>query len=63
VQPGADGRFEIRGLPPGDYRIAAIVTPEPGRHFDQEFLGSLLSTAAELRLADGEQRTHDIRVR
>jgi len=62
VQPGRDGRYEIRGLPPGDYRIAAIDSPEPGQHFDREFLTTLVAGSAEVRLAEGDSKTHDIRV-
>jgi hypothetical protein len=63
AQAGPDGRYAIRGLPAGEYRLAALLDPEPGREFDPEFLAGLLGTAMSVRLAAGEMRTQDIRVR
>jgi hypothetical protein len=63
VQGGPDGRYAIRGLPPGEYRIAAVADVESGRQFDPEFLGQLVATAATIAIGDGERRTHDIRVK
>ena len=62
-QPGRDGRYAFRGLPPGEYRLAALVDLEPGRHFDPAFLSELLGAAISFRLGDGESRTQDFRVR
>ena len=63
AQPAADGRYVIRGLPPGDYRLAAIDPPEPGQAFDPAFLSPLASAALTIKLGPGERLTHDIRVR
>ena len=63
AQPGADGKFTIRGLPAGAYRLAAIVPPEAGQQFDPEFLAQAMSGSVEISLAAGEQKTHDLKVR
>jgi hypothetical protein len=63
AQPDAQGRYTIRNLPPGEYRIAAVIPPEPGQQFDREFLGQAASVSISVTLAAGEQKTQDIRVR
>lgn len=63
TQPGPDGRYTIRSLPAGDYRVAAVVDPEPGQQFDPEFLAQLLTGSTAITLGEGEKRTQDIRVR
>jgi hypothetical protein len=59
----AVGRYMLKGLPQGDYRIIAVEDPEPGREFDPEFLGQLISSATSITLGSGEKRVQDIRVR
>ena len=34
TRPGTDGRFTIRGIPPGDYRLTAVTDVEPGEWYD-----------------------------
>jgi hypothetical protein len=63
VQPGGDGRFSFRGLPAGEYRLVALLDPEPGRQFDHEFLSRLVGGALDVTLGEGERRTQDIRVK
>jgi hypothetical protein len=63
AQPGADGRFTLRGLPAGDYRVAAVLDPEPGRHFDASYLALLASTAETVTLAAGQAHSIDLRAR
>ena len=63
VQPNPDGKFVIRDLPAGDYRIAAIPMPDEGQQFDLEFLGQTAGGAATLSVAEGARLTHDLRVR
>jgi hypothetical protein len=63
AQPAADGRYAIRGLPAGEYLVAAVEAPEPGQAFDPAFLSQIASVAVTLKLGLGERLTHDIRVR
>jgi hypothetical protein len=54
----ADGRFEIRGLPPGErYLAAALDYLEDGEEQDRQLLGQLRSRATAVTLGDGEQRS------
>ena len=62
AQPAADGRYVIRGLPAGEYRIAAVESPEPGQQFDPAFLTQIAPGAMTIRIGDGEKRMQDIRV-
>ena len=63
VQPNPDGRFVIRDLPPGEYRIAAVPPPDDGQQFDPEFLGQTASGTATVSVGQGTRHTHDLRVR
>jgi protocatechuate 3,4-dioxygenase beta subunit len=63
TRPASDGKFAFVGLPPGEYRIAAVTDVETGEWLDPEFLRQLLPASIGVRLADGQQVTQDIRVR
>jgi hypothetical protein len=63
VRPDAEGRYTIRSLPAGDYRVAAVLDPESGIQFDRDFLAKQLPLAQQINLAAGERKTQDIRVR
>jgi hypothetical protein len=63
TQPGQDGRYRIRTLPPGEYLVAAVDAPEAGEQFDPAFLAQLVAAATPVTLAAGQQRTIDIQVR
>jgi uncharacterized protein (DUF2141 family) len=63
TRPATDGKFAFVGLPPGEYRIAAVTDVETGEWLDPEFLRQLLPASVSVRLADGQQVTQDIRVR
>lgn len=63
AQASSDGRFAIRGLPAGDYRLAPIAAVEPGQQFDAEFLTQALVGSVAVTLAEGERRSRDIRVK
>ena len=38
TRPATDGRFSFKNLPPGEYRLAAVIDPEPGQWFDPRVL-------------------------
>jgi uncharacterized protein (DUF2141 family) len=61
VRPGADGAYLIANLPAGIYLLAAVDDVEPGEWFDPAFLQRLAPSAIRLAIADGEQKTQDIR--
>jgi len=62
ARPSADGAFTFDGLAPGDYLLAAIDDVEPGEWLDPALLQRLVPTAMKLSLAEGEQKTQDIRL-
>lgn len=62
VRPGTDGRFTVRTLPPGDYKLATLVDFEPGSTTDPAFLQQIDSTALRFSLQPGEKKQQDIRM-
>jgi hypothetical protein len=63
TRAGEDGRFTFRVVPPGDYRLATLVDPEPGAWYEKAVLSDLESTAVRLSLAEGEKKVENVRVR
>jgi protocatechuate 3,4-dioxygenase beta subunit len=63
TRPATDGRFSFRNLPPGEYRIAPLIDPEPGAWYDPAFLQQLDDGALRVSLLDGEKKVQDLRVR
>jgi uncharacterized protein (DUF2141 family) len=62
TRPGTDGRFSLANLPPGEYRIAALVDVAPGEINDPAFLEQLVAASVKFTLAEGEKRTQDLRI-
>lgn len=63
VHPDADGRYSIRNLPPGDYRIAVAIDIDPGEWFDPSALERLLPAATPVTIAGLERKTLDLTIR
>ena len=62
LQPAADGGFLIAGLPAGQYYLAAVTEVDPRELQSATFLESLIPGAIGVTLAEGEQKTQDVRV-
>jgi hypothetical protein len=62
-RPDQTGKFQIRGLPPGRYYLAAVDPAEAGQWFEPAFLEQSRSGAVNLSLNEGETRTQDLRMR
>jgi hypothetical protein len=60
-RPGTDGRFTFRSLPPGEYRIAPVLDPEPGTWYDPAFLQQLDASALRVPLGEGEKKVQNLR--
>jgi len=60
VRPDQQGRFEIRGLPPGNYLAAAVESLEQGGHWDPAFRKHIEPTARRFRLTEGQTATIDL---
>ncbi len=63
ARPDQTGRFQLRGLPAGDYYLAAVDPAEPGEWFDPAFLERHRANATTVRIGEGDVRTQDLRVR
>jgi hypothetical protein len=63
TRAGEDGRYSFRMIPPGDYRLATVLDPEPGSWFDKAVLSDLDSSAVRISLAEGEKKVENVRVR
>ena len=62
TRPSTDGRFSFRNLPAGEYRLMAVVDPEPGEWFDPAFLDQVAGATMPVSLGDGERKVQDIRI-
>ena len=63
TRPATDGRFTLRNLLPGDYRLAALTDVEPGEWLDPEFLKTLVPASIALSIAEGEKKVQDFRIK
>lgn len=63
ARPNREGRFTLRGLPPGVYRLAASRALDETDLFDPRTLDQLAPTATTIRLNEGQQAAVDVRVR
>jgi hypothetical protein len=62
TRPDQNGRYQLRGLPPGDYYIAAIDPEVPGEWFEPTFLDEQRRGAARFSVVEGDVKTQDLRV-
>ena len=62
ARPDQNGKFQLRGLPPGDYYVAAIDPVTPGEWFDPGFLDQHRVGAARVAIGEGDVKTQDFRV-
>ena len=62
ARPDQTGKYRIRGLPAGQYYLAAVDPAEQGEWFNPVYLDEHRVGAARVTLADGDVRTQDFRV-
>ena len=62
ARPEQDGRFRVRGLPPGDYFATAVGELEQGRQFVPDVRARLRDTARRFSVREGETLTLDLRL-
>lgn len=63
VRASESGSFMMRGVPPGDYFIAAIPDEQSSDWQDPRVLERLAREAVRLTITDGEKKTQDLRMR
>lgn len=57
VRPDQQGRYQIQGLPPGDYLAVALDYVEDGAWNEAEYLDSIRRLGQRLTLSDAESRS------
>ena len=62
TRPATDGAFSVKGLPPGEYFLAALADLETGEWNDPALLDQLVPSSAKVTLRDGETTTQDFRI-
>lgn len=62
ARPDQNGKFQIRGLPPGDYFLATVDPAEQGEWFEPAFLDEHRTGAAHVALGEGDVKTQDFKV-
>jgi len=63
ARPNADGRYQVRNLPPGEYFIVADDDIDVNEWFDPTLLEALAPRASRIRIDENEVKTYDIMVR
>src|SRR3977135_3529614 len=62
VRPDQQGKYEIRGLPPGEYLAVALNYVEDGMWNDAEYLDSLRREAQKVTLGEGASQTLSLKL-
>jgi hypothetical protein len=62
ARPASDGAFSIKGLPGGEYYLAALTDVEPGEWLSASFLDQIVASAVRVRVIDGEKTTQVLRI-
>jgi hypothetical protein len=62
IRPGADGRFVVADLPPGEYFLAAVIDLDASELEDNALLEQLAAAAVKVTLIEGQQVTQNIKV-
>jgi hypothetical protein len=63
VRTDREGRYTVRNLPPGDYRLVATRDLEPNEWFDPAVLDRLLPGGTALRISGPDKLTIDLAIR
>jgi len=62
VRPATDGAFAVKGVPAGEYYLAALTDLEPGEWNDPALLEQIRPAAVRVTLRDGETTKQDFRI-
>jgi hypothetical protein len=62
ARPASDGKFQLVGLPPGEYYICAATDLDPSSLADPGFLEQLAASSFKLTLADGEKKVQMLKL-
>lgn len=62
ARPDQNGKYQMRGLPAGEYFVVAVDPTEQGEWYEPAFLDQHRAGAARLVLGDGDVKTQDFRL-
>jgi len=62
ARPDQNGRYQLRGLPPGEYLLAPVDPTESGEWFDPAYLDEHRAGAVRVTLGPGDTKSQDVRV-
>ena len=62
TRPSTDGAFIFSGIPPGDYKLVAIVDVEPGAWFDPAFLQQIDAASTRITVNEGEKKVQNLQI-
>jgi hypothetical protein len=62
TRPATDGAFSVKGLPAGEYFLAALTDLEAGEWNDPALLEQLVGSSVKVTLREGATTTQDIRI-
>jgi Carboxypeptidase regulatory-like domain len=62
VRPGTDGRYIIRGLPPGEYYVAALTDVPAANALDGQTLRQVVPLAMKVAVAESSQEILNLKV-
>ena len=62
ARPATDGTFSFTAIPPGDYKLIALVDVEPGAWFDPGFLQRVDAASTPVTVAEGEKKVQNLRI-
>ncbi len=60
IRPDQDGRYQTKGLPPGDYVAVAVESLEQGSEWDPAFQQLMKPRGKTVRLMEGQSTTLDL---
>ena len=62
TRPDQNGKYQMRGLPAGDYYLVAVDPSEQGEWFEPAYLDAHRASATKFTLTDGDVKTQDFRL-
>jgi hypothetical protein len=62
ARPDVEGKFEISGLPPGEYGLVALTDLDQADLSDPAFLEQLAAASVKIALAEGEKKKQDLKL-
>jgi hypothetical protein len=61
TRPDQNGKYQLRGLPPGEYYMAVVDPAVQGEWFEPAFLDEQRPGAVRITLGDGDAKTQDFK--